>query len=204
MLATLDKEEMIPHSMPRQQICHLITHLILLAAGGAGIFTILMGDPDDLFGNSVFALMVAAVLTNLAIMTSYAADKTSQNAVRIVWLLLCFGVLFMTMLMMHERDIGIVFGWGMLVLTFPLGWLLITIFGALTLYSYDFSPKVSNQELINELGSKNSSVYLMMTIFIIWLALVAVGYFQWFRIVPWIFQRFLHIRDIKRNATKNL
>lgn len=86
----------------------------------------------------------------------------------------------MVLVRSDERDIGIVFVWGMAILTFPLGLLAIFIFGALSLYAYEtFAPA----------NYQGSTDYSIISLVVIWLVLVVVGYFQWFGLVPWLLHK---------------
>lgn len=164
---------MIPHSNAGQRIWRLITRLILLAAVGAGVAIPLAGQGEFL-GSGAFALLVVAVLVDLATMSSYAADKTSRNSARFMWVvvaLLCLGLTLFIAGLDHpdaEKDAGTILVLAMTILSAPLGFIGFPAGG-----------------LLANLFSHHQSVAIVST----WLVLTALGYLQWFVLVPWLWRK---------------
>ena len=104
---------------------------------------------------------------------------------RIIWTLLAVVVLSVTLANFDQEsnpDISIFLFYGMVVLAFPTGLLLAAILsiGTIGLHS------VFGVEIPSNYGS----------IVVMWLAFLAVGYWQWFVLVP-----YLRLRLKKRNQT---
>lgn len=169
----MQREEVIPRFSPSQRIWRLITRLILLAAVGAGI-AIPLASQSELLGSSAFALLVVAVLADLATMSSYAADKASQNAARFMWIvvaLLCLGLTLFIAGLYHpdaEKDAGTILVITMTILSAPLGFIGFPAGG-----------------LLANLFPHHQSVAIVGT----WLVLTALGYLQWFVLVPWLWSK---------------
>lgn len=96
------------------------------------------------------------------------------------WIVACTGVLSITLWSYApgpSSDIGVFFIWTMLALTFPVGLCVALLVSALV--------EVSNWlglPYLDQIPNTAGFVFL-------WLGLVAAGYLQWFRAVPWLWRR---------------
>ena len=94
----------------------------------------------------------------------------------ILWLLLCIYELLSFLLhpqAWSSSEVNVLFYLKMLVLTFPLGYVVALIVGGLsTLLFESGSTEIFGQQV---------------SLFTIWLAMVLIGYFQWFIWIPKLF-----------------
>lgn len=168
----MQREELISHFKPGQRIWRITTRLILLATVGAGVAIILMGDYGfNFIGRSAYALMVASALTNLAIISSYGADKASQNAARLMWVvlaLLCLGLSEFIASQDYPEAVAtsgtvmvVIIG----ILSAPLGLIGFLVGGFL-------SELLRNHQHLAGVS--------------IWLVIIGLGYLQWFVLIPWL------------------
>lgn len=91
-----------------------------------------------------------------------------------IWLLACASVLFITVYSYDpklDNDIGPLFLWLMIVLTFPAGLLVASAAALMVMIVGSSAP-----ESISPTG-----YYVSM-----WLVFVVAGYMQWFRFLPWL------------------
>ena len=104
------------------------------------------------------------------------------RAVAIVWMLLCFAVLVFAYVQRSIHDTDIAFGYIMLFLTFPSGYVLAVIFGFLFYALYEaWGTVVAGGFFTN---------------FVAWLMLVTVGYLQWFTLIPWCYRKVKSLRHV--------
>jgi hypothetical protein len=99
-------------------------------------------------------------------------------SVKWLWVCCCIVVLLTSLYFYDGRpnsDADILLGYGMLVLTFPIGLILTTFVGVLGYLLYIF------------FGYVFTTTYWSMIL--TWVVLFIVGYWQWFKLSPWIIQR---------------
>ena len=101
----------------------------------------------------------------------------------IAWLVICLWVLSIPLLDIHNGEAHIFFGLVMMGITFPLGY----IFAMLIAFIGFAIDKCCGLSL------PNNEIMLIP----LWLGFVFIGYFQWFKICPWLYRK---IRG-KLNAT---
>lgn len=90
-----------------------------------------------------------------------------------IWIVICFIVLFVSFYYFSpepKNDIGIFLIWSMLVLAFPMGFVVAAVFSLIAFMLADMA------------GITWGSSYLF--IFIVWFGFFAAGYLQWFVLVP--------------------
>ncbi len=106
--------------------------------------------------------------------------SSKANIALVVWIISCMGVLSITLWSYApgpNSDIGVLFIWAMLALTFPVGLCVALLVSAFV-------------EVSNWIGSSFLDQIPNTTGFVIlWLGFVAVGYLQWFRALPWLWRR---------------
>ena len=95
-----------------------------------------------------------------------------------VWGLAALAVLVSCLLLYDGKpnsDAELLLGYGMLVLSFPLSVVMTTVLGVLA------------RALCESTGYVFATSYVSMSV--AWLLLFAIGYLQWFVLVPWLWQR---------------
>jgi hypothetical protein len=97
---------------------------------------------------------------------------------KVLWIALTTSVLLLALYYFDGKpnsDADILLGFGMVILSFPLGWLLsvtVSLLGKLVYYKFGYIFEAS-----------------YLSIFMTWLCLFIVGYWQWFTAIPWVFRR---------------
>ncbi|MBI5191455.1 MAG: hypothetical protein HZA22_12405 [Nitrospirae bacterium] len=147
----------------------------LLALGWFIFIVIFIGLPitgsynGEFGGYVLFTFLCLAVIVNLLALLSFNVSEKSAKVVKYVWVLLAIanlGVSLYTSVMEPSNDAFEFLGWSMTLLSFPIGVVLLYLFGA--------ASGVINMVLP---GGNISLV-------IFWLAFFALGYLQWFKWVP--------------------
>jgi hypothetical protein len=96
------------------------------------------------------------------------------------WLACSIGVLFITLYIYDgtptTRDAELIMFYGMLALCFPVGQLLAIVLGAIGYLA---------EVMMYKLAIPTS----YPTIVIAWIVLFAAGYWQWFKLVPWLWHK---------------
>ncbi len=96
----------------------------------------------------------------------------------ITWLLLCCYALLSYLLhseVWSNSEVSVLFHLKMLVLTFPLGYVAAFIVGALS-------------KLLSAIGLESTGILAQqISLFATWLAMIVIGYFQWFVWLPKLF-----------------
>jgi hypothetical protein len=92
-----------------------------------------------------------------------------------LWFAVCVAVLVFAFVQRDIHDTDIAVAWFMIFLTLPIGYALAALLGFVFMLVYEtFGLVVPGGFLFNSLS---------------WLLFVAVGYFQWFLIVPWAYRK---------------
>ncbi|MFT3664281.1 hypothetical protein [Piscinibacter sp.] len=97
-----------------------------------------------------------------------------------VWLVLCCAVLSLTLYAYEpgpRSDAGVLFAWAMLALTFPSGLL---VSGSIAILA-----NINDGTLLALIN--DAPPWIGFTI--LWLAFCAIGYLQWFRLIPWFWRK---------------
>lgn len=95
-----------------------------------------------------------------------------------LWIVCCIAILLAALYFYDGKpnsDAEVLLAYGMLILSFPFGLLLSTVVGILGYWLYVFFGYVLTTNY--------------WSLFITWLCLFMVGYWQWFRFLPWIIQK---------------
>lgn len=122
--------------------------------------------------NFAFALLVIAVLMDLAVLSSYGSSLRMQQVARAAWLIVAIICLAFAQYLLSlnytdaHKAADTVLITSMLILTFPGG---ILSLGLIILYSIVLLPHRG----VNSLD-----------VALIWLLFFVVGYFQWFKLIP--------------------
>jgi hypothetical protein len=101
-----------------------------------------------------------------------------MKALRIAYIgvgLLVLAIVLGSFAQYQQKDIGIVLGYCMLILTFPSGFLMLAFLGFVLMPIGD------------ALGLTLGFGYAYIILY--WIAFLLVGYFQWFKLVPAIWRR---------------
>jgi len=93
----------------------------------------------------------------------------------LVWLAACLSVLVFAFIQREVADTDIGFAWFMIYLTFPAGLGLASLMGLIFGGLYQVLGIVVPGGFVFNFTS--------------WLLFVAVGYFQWFVVVPWVYSK---------------
>jgi hypothetical protein len=101
-----------------------------------------------------------------------------------LWLGVCIAVLVFAFVQREIHDADIAFTYLMLFLTFPLGWGLTALIGVLFSILYSLFSVVVPGGFVPNLA--------------VWFFFVAVGYFQWFVLIPWLY------RKVKKSSNPRL
>ncbi len=121
----------------------------------------------EIAGGILMSTLVSGVLTVISIIVSFWAGNKSYSLARITWLALTVLALTSSLILLKagQKDADIALTYAMLVLTFPLGFIVGPTVG----------PALS--------WASSSSI------FIYWSVFVVVGYAQWFIFVPLFVRR---------------
>ncbi len=107
-----------------------------------------------------------------------------------IWLIACLATLVFAFVQREIHDASIVFAYLMIFLTFPLGYALAAFVGAISFGLYSTMGIVMPDGFIPNL--------------VWWVMFVAVGYLQWFVLVPWLFRKLHRSSDpvAERNSAQ--
>ena len=143
---------------------------------------------DELLGNIAFSILPSAILLNISIVIAYIVKSHGVQVVKIGWMCLSLYVVMLAMYIAGSDHINaqmeaeIVFAYSMLIMSFPVGFLV------------PFGVAVLDQLLnIGTLGVYTS-------IFFVWLLYSILGYLQWFKIVPWVMDVIMTNNSIKSSG----
>ncbi len=115
-------------------------------------------------------------------MTRLFPQKLIGRFLLFLWLAACLAVLLLAYIQREIHDTDVAFAYLMIYLTFPLGYALGVLVGFVFMVIYYlFGVEVPGGFLSN---------------LCVWIFLVLTGYFQWFVLVPWIYQQ------IKKSSLK--
>lgn len=158
----------------RQQVFGLLS---LLALGGVlvAVVAVLIAGSEELRGNIAFALLVISILVNVAVILGYAASPEIWKVLQSTWIGAGLACLVFTLYIAgldhpnSYKDAGTVFVMVMAALTFPLGLLPIAA-GA----TFDVLSTMDRAPVTRLIA--------------LWLLIFALGYFQWFKLIPAVLQ----------------
>lgn len=136
-----------------------------------------LSNREELLGNITFSLLVAAVLANISNTLVCIFQNRGIGIAKATWSGLCFIALLLIIGITDPsrpdtiKDAGTVLAYFMLTLSFPIGFLgVILLIGLSQIFS------------LGEMGPYTSNM-------ITWLLLVALGYVQWFMLLPYFVKR---------------
>jgi hypothetical protein len=92
-----------------------------------------------------------------------------------LWLSACLAVLVFAFVQRTIPDADIVFSYLMLFLTFPIGYVFLLFLGSIFEVLFNFAGTVVPGGFAFSLC--------------VWPLFVAVGYFQWFQMIPWLYRK---------------
>ena len=104
--------------------------------------------------------------------------RSLWSAVRWLWISLSLLLLFATVFLFDgspKSDADVVLGYGLMVLSFPIGVLLAVLDGYL------------GRAAFSAFGLISTTTYASLTI--TWLVYTIIGYLQWFVLLPWMIRR---------------
>jgi hypothetical protein len=152
--------------------------LVIVIIVGFVFFGLFFGD---LLGNIVLSILPAAILADISIIVAYVVNKNSLVISRGIWLTLAF-VVFVIAVMLgtplqptEGEEAGMVVGYPMWILAFPLNIPTMYIYGGI---SY-----------LAELNKLNILQNLMNNIYVFWFSFFIVGYLQWFVLFPFLIKK---------------
>ena len=102
------------------------------------------------------------------------------RALRILWIIASIAMLIVTLLFYNPtlgRDADLLMVYGMLFLCFPSGFLVAGLFASLAILEESLKIPFLNMD------------YGSMSIFIIWFCFFVVGYIQWFKLLPFLIDK---------------
>jgi len=156
-----------------RRVFSLLSLLMLGSILITALAVIVLGQ-EDMRGNAAFALIVVSVLATAAILFGYAANQRIQKVSQLSWIsvaLVCLAFSFHVAALdvpgAHKAADTVLLT-AMFVLTFPTGTIAIV---AVMAYSSQF------------LATRGAGAFELFTF---WLLFFALGYVQWFKLVPWL------------------
>jgi hypothetical protein len=163
----------------RQRICNALALITIGAAGAVAVSFPVVGvlTGGTLRANFALALIVIAALMDVAVSLSYASSFRVQRVAHVAWLTVAITCLIFTeyILSLNEVDADkaadTILIYVMFILTFPAGWIGI---GATFVYSVLF---------VQTRGVNSAELFLL------WLFFFSAGYLQWFKLVPWLIEK---------------
>jgi uncharacterized membrane protein YbhN (UPF0104 family) len=169
-----------------QRIFSLLSLFMLCGIPITALAVIFLGQ-EEMRANAAFGLIVVSVFAIISILLSYSADLRTQKISQFSWILVALACLAFSLNVVTQdvpeahKAADAVLLTTMFVLTFPSG---IVAIVAVVVYSLYFLP------------TRGAGTF---ELFIFWLLFFAVGYVQWFRIVPSLSRRWRnrHARDAK-------
>lgn len=174
------------------KILILIWIMILAILIGVPVISLFTGG---LLENIIFSTLPVAILINIAIILSYNVKKGTQRITKISWLILSIAIVAYALILINPKqprageEIGMVIGYPMLILSFPSSFLIIYLYYGIARLFDNFGWSILPH-------SGAISFYLLY--FIFWFGFFIGGYFQWFKLVPFLARR-KKIEDRKRD-----
>lgn len=141
----------------------LIALVILILAFVTGLFQ------GELLGNLTFVVLPVAALLNVSIILAHYVENGSVEITKASWIGIAVVALWVTLYGFYGKtngDIWIVQTWSMLVLAFPAGLI------------------VSLAHMVLDAGLSITVGTSSISLLIEWAAYFALGYMQWFELVP--------------------
>ncbi|MDX9715707.1 MAG: hypothetical protein RBT37_09845 [Dissulfurispiraceae bacterium] len=146
---------------------------------------------NELIGYILLSFLPAAVLVNISIVISYSTASTARDGfkfAKIVWSFLCMLVIIFTLKVpiMDSQESDSYFAAGafiiypMMVFSFPSGYLWVSLYGGI-IYTLDYFG------LSVPFSFGRLDFYI--TNFVLWLGFFIVGYLQWFKLIPFIIEK---------------
>lgn len=160
------------------------------------ILVILIGIPvisffqGELLGGVAFSILPAAILLNISIVIASIIKHDSPQIAKIGWVTLCIAEIIFVLVVADPqhpdafRDAGIILGYAMFALSFPLGFIgPLLLWAGGSLLSYVFGLFGRADLLVLE-GMK-----FYISNFFLWLSFFITGYLQWFKLLPFLIEK---------------
>lgn len=156
--------------------------LSLLALGAAAIVSVALPVAAPFMGetaraNFAFALIVISILVPLAVLLSHGTSLRIQQIARIAWLTVAVVCLVFAQYVLSldypgaHKAADTILLFAMLALTFPAGCVAVGL-------AFVYSSLLLPDRGVNP-----------MDLVILWSAFFVVGYFQWFKLLPWLIEK---------------
>lgn len=107
----------------------------------------------------------------------------STRVLQAAWLSACLGLLGLALSIDSVEERGMILGWGLIVLTFPVGLAVFLALGWLTLV-------IGSQSDVSAAFELNSLAWVL----VYWIPVTLSGFLQWFVAIPCLWRRFLRRR----------
>lgn len=144
----------------------------------------------EVLGGIVFSFLPAAILQNISIIIASFSENITHKIAKAGWVILCLAEILIVFLIAdpHQvtayRDVELILSYTMFTLSFPLGLIspfLLWVCGLLAdnIMNYFGLADPSNFEI--------QKFYLAM--FSLWFSFFLIGYFQWFKLLPFIIKK---------------
>jgi hypothetical protein len=185
--------------------------LILLTIVGFPLWGLLQ---DDFLGYLLFSLMISFIPADLAILVSYVVKGAGYKVTKGIWIALALAHLAFVLclansLIGHEGadDSGIAIGMSlffpMLICSFPISWAII--------FSIASTANTNLADVLNKyllaLGhglshdlDAGANIGYSIGLFLAWLTFVVGGYIQWFKLIPFLINRFTKDSNTKESG----
>lgn len=150
------------------------------------VFPILGYFQGELLGNIAFSFLPAGILINISIILAYKIKNSSQKIVKAGWITLSVIIIVFALSLVNPKlpraseEIGMVIAYPMAILSFPSCFVITYLYYGISYLLNNLWPSGSiNLGIINSYFSG----------FILWLGFFIAGYLQWFKLLPFIIEK---------------
>jgi hypothetical protein len=160
-------------------ICLLILTILM-------VFPILGYFQGELLGNIAFSFLPAGILINISIILACKVKNGSQKIAKAGWVSLSVAIVVFALLLVNPKlptageEIGMIIAYPMAILSFPSCFVVAYFYYGISYLLDNLWPS----GLIN-LGIIN----FYFSGFILWLGFFIAGYLQWFKLLPFIVEK---------------
>jgi hypothetical protein len=140
----------------------------------------------ELLGYIAFSVFPVAILLNISIIIAHTVQKGAVQISKTGWLILCITVLVFVSVVSclqypnANEGAGIIIVSSMGILSFPLCFFVVCIYAGF-IYLFDYLELT----IIPDLGLMN----MLVDNFILWLCFFVASYLQWFKLYPFLMQK---------------
>lgn len=152
---------------------------LFVALPVAGLFQ------GEFLGNLAFIVLPVGILLNISILLAHHVENGSVRIVKAAWIAIAVVALLITLYGFDGKpnsDIGVFLAWSTLVLAFPSSLLISLIFMGISIAAEKFN------------AGEIAMNYLALSV--TWACFIAVGYWQWFVLLPWLWRKW----KVRRSA----